>query len=84
MDVIDFEEYDDGGERSAPDLLEGYPELMTADEARQVLRVSLRTVRAMCARGDLPCTHIGRRVYIPRRMLAEMIADGCARGGGSL
>jgi excisionase family DNA binding protein len=49
--------------------------LLTAMETADVLRVSLRTVRTMIARQQLPVVRIGRRTLVKPETLAEVVAQ---------
>lgn len=48
--------------------------LMTVAEAREVSRLSERTIGRMCARGDLKAVKVGRRWLIGRASLMALLA----------
>ena len=37
---------------------------LTVDEVAEKLRVSTRTVRNLCAKGDIPCIYVGSQIRI--------------------
>jgi excisionase family DNA binding protein len=49
--------------------LDGCPEMLTVVDLAKLLRMPQSTVRALCARGELPAQHIGRRWFVPRAHL---------------
>jgi len=48
--------------------------LFTPDEVARRLRVSSRTVRRLCASGELEAARVGRALRVPERALAEYLA----------
>lgn len=56
------------------------PELMTAPEVAPMLRSSLRHVRELTARGDLPCVRLGRKVLYPRDAIERYLAENTKPG----
>lgn len=60
-------------------LLDGYPPLLTVNQGAELFQVSVRTMRAWCARGAVPSVKVSGRVYLPKSRLVEMLeafADG--------
>jgi excisionase family DNA binding protein len=49
--------------------LDGYPAMLAVSDLAKLLRIPQSTVCALCARGELPAQHIGRRWYVPRAHL---------------
>lgn len=49
------------------------PELLTVDEAAELLRVTAQTVRRWVAEGRLPALRLGRAHRIPRAHLTARI-----------
>lgn len=49
------------------------PEVLTAAEAAELLRVSLRTVYRMCRTGEIPHRRIGESLRFSRRQLLEWL-----------
>lgn len=69
---------DESLERVTPDLLDGAPMMMTADEIAHCLQVSVRTIWRLKAKGDLPkAVHVGRAVRWKRSDILEWIEEGC-------
>ncbi|MDR1184791.1 MAG: helix-turn-helix domain-containing protein [Coriobacteriales bacterium] len=51
--------------------------MLTVGDLSKLLRMPSSTVRALCARGELPAQHIGRRWYVPRaHLLARWGGEG--------
>jgi excisionase family DNA binding protein len=65
-DVVDSGE---GGEVSERDVL-------TADDAAQLLRVSAKTVKRMAGEGKLPAQRVGRAWRFSRVAVLEWLAEG--------
>jgi len=51
---------------TAQKLLDGYPNLMTVEEAGEALCCHPRTVRRLLERDAIECTRLGRKVVIPK------------------
>lgn len=51
----------------------GAPDLLTVPQMADSLGVSQNTVRNLCRSGELPAVHIGRRWYVPRARLDELV-----------
>lgn len=49
------------------------PEVMNAEEAARLLRVSGRTARDLCRQGKLPCEKVGREWRIRRKELMRYL-----------
>ena len=58
--------------------------LMTVVEVADVLRVSLRTIRTMIAREQLPVVRIGRRTLVKPATLDEVVERREGRRGGGV
>jgi excisionase family DNA binding protein len=52
------------------------PEVLTAEEAAQLLRVSPSHLYEMCRQGVIPHRRLGRRIIISRQALMEWLAQG--------
>ena len=55
---------------------EGYGDMLTIDDLAAILHVSRKTAQNQCKRGDLPAVPIGRRWYVPKARLVEMLMTG--------
>lgn len=51
----------------------GLPDLLTVPQMADSLGVSQNTVRSLCRAGELPAVHIGRRWYVHRAKLDEIM-----------
>lgn len=51
-------------------------ELLTVEDMSLLLKTSETQVRRLCSAGKLPAVHIGRRWYVHRDKLAEMLGVG--------
>lgn len=51
----------------------GAPDLFTVSQMADSLGVSQNTVRSLCRAGELPAVHIGRRWYVHRAKLDEIM-----------
>lgn len=51
----------------------GAPDLLTVAQMADALGVSQNTVRSLCRAGELPAVHIGRRWYVHRARLDELM-----------
>lgn len=60
--------------------VDALPEILTVDEAAQLLRLNRKTVYEALARGEIPgARRIGRSYRIARAALLAWLADGQAR-----
>ena len=48
-------------------------ELLTVDEAREILRIGRCKAYAMVKAGEIPCLRFGKHIRIPRKAITEMI-----------
>lgn len=62
------------------ELFDEYPDLLTPDHIAEITGQSPATIRAICARGDLPAVRIGKRWYVPKPDLLDHIKAGGSRG----
>ena len=53
--------------------LRDYPSFLGTKEVAELFRRSLRTARAWMAAGDLPVVLIGRKRFVPRAALEQML-----------
>ncbi len=61
---------------NSPSRLRDYGETLTPAQAAEVLGVHVKTVRAACREGRLPCVHFTARMYrIPRSALERLLAQ---------
>lgn len=51
---------------------EEWPELLTPDELRHILRVSRNTTYELLRRGEIPHLRFGRQIRIPKTALRQM------------
>lgn len=51
------------------------PIALGQEQAAEALGLSTRTVRALVARGELPCIRVGRRVLFRRATLDQWLRD---------
>lgn len=58
--------------------LENRPELLTTEDVTELLGKSEQSVRRMFRTGELPAVLIGRRWYMPKHRLIELVEG---RGG---
>ena len=49
------------------------PELMTAEEVAETLRMHVKTIRKMAERGELPSTRVGRNIRFLREDINNII-----------
>ncbi len=49
------------------------PDIMTADDVADFLRLDRKTVYTAAARGDIPCRRLGRRLLFLRRALEDWL-----------
>lgn len=61
-------------------IYKGVPVLVDLTEAAALLRCSVKTVRRLQDRGDLPVVMMGRVRRIPTKALDKFIAQGGIRG----
>lgn len=64
----------------APEMLAGYPDLLTVQHVREISGVSEQTIRREIAEGRLPGCRIGRRLFVPKFKLIEHAMGGAAHG----
>lgn len=62
-----------------PRVVEAEAPLLTADEARKFLRMGRNAFYEAVARGEVPSFKIGRRLFIPRAGIENLIADALTR-----
>lgn len=55
------------------------PDLLTAAEAAEMLRCSVRTIRQLTYTGGLPHLKVGRRVFYPRPALAQWVRSNTSQ-----
>ena len=55
--------------------LQDQPDVMSVEEAAQVLRIGRGSVYDAIARGEVPAVRIGRRILIPRARLEAFLGD---------
>lgn len=54
--------------------MQNYPDMLTAREVAEIMRVDIKTVRAWVSSGELPSIPIGKREYrIAKAALIEFI-----------
>ena len=59
-------------------LFHGLPDLLSAQDAANVLGISAQTVRKMARDGEIPAVRVGERKWIiPKALLAEWVLEGC-------
>ena len=61
---------------AAADMFAGYGDMLTVSDLAAILGVHKKTVQHQCARGDLPAVMIGRRWYVAKARLAELMMTG--------
>lgn len=59
-----------------PEMLAGYPDLLTVQHVREITGVSEQTIRAEINAGRLPGCRIGRRLFVPKFKLIEHATGG--------
>lgn len=64
----------------APEMLAGYPDLLTVQHVHEITGVSEQVIRKEIAEGRLPGCHIGRRLFVPKCKLIEHAMGGTANG----
>jgi excisionase family DNA binding protein len=52
------------------------PEMLTATEVAEWLRMSEATVRRLADSGDIPCVRVGKQFSFPRPLLEEWVQSG--------
>ena len=55
--------------------LSNLPLLLSAKDVAPMLRVSVGGVYQLAKRGDIPCKHIGTRVFFPRDLFLSWLRD---------
>ena len=63
-------------------MLGGYPDMLGVNDLAEILGVSVKTVQHQCARGDLPAVKIGRRWYVARLRLVNLLMSGDSAHSG--
>ena len=58
---------------TAHKLLEGYPNLMTAEEVGKALCCHPRTIRRLVESNMIECTRLGRKVVIPKDAICSYL-----------
>ncbi|WP_288323443.1 helix-turn-helix domain-containing protein [uncultured Eggerthella sp.] len=64
----------------APEMLAGYPDLLTIQHVREITGVSEQVIRKEIAEGRLPGCRIGRRLFVPKCSFIEHAMGGAAHG----
>lgn len=54
-----------------PADLDDLPDLLTVDEARQILRVGRNQLYEACRNGEVPHLRIGKSIRIPKRWIEQ-------------
>lgn len=60
----------------APEMLAGYPDLLTVQHINEITGVSEQTVRNEINAGRLPGCRIGRRLFVPKCRFIEFAMGG--------
>ncbi len=60
------------------ELFAGYPDLLSPAHLADITGQCEATMRAMCAKGDLPAVKVGKRWYVPKPAMVELVMG--ARG----
>lgn len=60
-------------QESANALFDGFPDLLTTVHLAKITGQCEATVRALCAKGDLPAVRIGRRWYVPKTSMVAYV-----------
>ena len=55
-------------------VLAGYPQILSADQAAEILGVSKRTVSRLCADSRLPSFKVGIKIRIPKHALIDYMS----------
>lgn len=58
------------------ELFSNYPDLLTPAHIAEITGQCESTVRAMCTRGVLPAVRIGKRWYVPKPSMVELVLGG--------
>lgn len=58
------------------ELFASYPDLLTPAHIAEITGQCEATARAMCARGELPAVRIGKRWYVPKPSMVELVLGG--------
>lgn len=64
----------------APEMLAGYPDLLTVQHVKEITGVSDQTIRAAINAGRLPGCRIGRRLFVPKCKFVEYATGGMKDG----
>lgn len=60
----------------APEMLAGYPDLLTVQHVNEITGVSEQTIRTEINEGRLPGCRIGRRLFVPKHLFVEYAMGG--------
>ncbi len=60
----------------APEMLAGYPDLLTVQHVHEITGVSEQVIRKEVAEGRLCGGKIGRRIFVPKFKLIEHMVGG--------
>lgn len=60
--------------RYAQEPLSDYPDVLTVNDVAKILGMAKQTVRGLCSRHELPSIRIGRRWYVPKAHLIELLS----------
>ena len=60
----------------AYELFSSYPDLLTPAHIAEITGQCESTVRAMCSRAELPAVRIGKRWYVPKPSMVELVLGG--------
>lgn len=60
----------------APEMLAGYPDLLTVQHIGEITGLSAQTIRAEMAARRLPSCKIGRRLFCPKASFVEHVSKG--------
>lgn len=63
-----------------PDMLAGYPDLLSVKDMREITGVSEQTIRKEIAEGRLPGCRVGRRLLVPKCRFIEFAMGGGGHG----
>lgn len=59
-----------------PEMLAGYPDLLTVQHINEITGVSEQTIRMEINAGRLPGCRIGRRLFVPKHKFIEYANGG--------
>lgn len=63
-----------------PEMLAGYPDLLTVQHMNEITGVSDQVIRKEIAEGRLPGCRIGRRLFVPKCKFIEYAMGGSPHG----